>query len=110
MPQPNRLPAEGFVRLRDIIGPTGLIPVSRSSWYAGVLGRGRGVPDTCLLAMRGVGFLPYGPAEICLSVPQAALNDFASCGLAMFLQVSVRPGGEKESSNSRVGRHIGDRS
>jgi predicted DNA-binding transcriptional regulator AlpA len=34
--QANHLPAEGFVRLRDIIGPTGLIPVSRSSWYAGV--------------------------------------------------------------------------
>jgi prophage regulatory protein len=36
MPQTKHLPAEGFVRLRDIIGPTGLIPVSRSSWYAGV--------------------------------------------------------------------------
>ena len=36
MPQPNHLPAEGFVRLRDIIGPAGLIPISRSSWYAGV--------------------------------------------------------------------------
>jgi prophage regulatory protein len=30
------LKAEGFVRLREIIGPSGVIPISRSSWYAGV--------------------------------------------------------------------------
>jgi len=30
------LPAEGYVRLSQIIGPTGPIPVSRSSWWAGV--------------------------------------------------------------------------
>jgi prophage regulatory protein len=30
------LKADGFVRLRDIIGPFGLIPISRSSWYAGI--------------------------------------------------------------------------
>jgi prophage regulatory protein len=36
MPQSNHLPAEGFVRLRDIIGPAGVIRISRSSWYAGV--------------------------------------------------------------------------
>ena len=30
------LKTEGLVRLRDIIGPSGLIPISRSSWYAGV--------------------------------------------------------------------------
>jgi predicted DNA-binding transcriptional regulator AlpA len=27
---------DGFVRLREIIGPNGLIPVSRSAWYAGI--------------------------------------------------------------------------
>jgi prophage regulatory protein len=30
------LPAEGYVRLSQIIGPTGPIPISRSSWWAGV--------------------------------------------------------------------------
>lgn len=30
------LPAEGYVRLSQIIGPNGPIPVSRSSWWAGV--------------------------------------------------------------------------
>jgi len=32
----NSLPSEGFVRLRDIIGPSGPIPVSKSTWWAGV--------------------------------------------------------------------------
>lgn len=30
------LPPEGFVRLRQIIGPAGPLPVSRSSFYAGI--------------------------------------------------------------------------
>ena len=36
MPHPIHLPPEGFVRLKDIIGPTGLIPMCRSSFYAGI--------------------------------------------------------------------------
>jgi prophage regulatory protein len=34
--QPNCLPTEGFVRLPDIIAPRGPLPISRSSWWAGV--------------------------------------------------------------------------
>lgn len=30
------LPAEGFVRLKQILAPYGPIPVSRSTWWAGV--------------------------------------------------------------------------
>lgn len=30
------LPEEGFVRLPSILPPTGPIPVSRSTWWAGV--------------------------------------------------------------------------
>jgi prophage regulatory protein len=30
------LPRTGFVRLSSIIGPRGPIPVSRSSWFAGI--------------------------------------------------------------------------
>jgi prophage regulatory protein len=30
------LPAEGFVRLSAILGPIGPIPVSKSTWWAGV--------------------------------------------------------------------------
>ena len=30
------LPATGFVRLSSILGPTGPIPVSKSTWWAGV--------------------------------------------------------------------------
>jgi predicted DNA-binding transcriptional regulator AlpA len=30
------LPDEGFVRLSSILEPTGLLPISRSSWWAGV--------------------------------------------------------------------------
>jgi predicted DNA-binding transcriptional regulator AlpA len=30
------LPESGFVRLRNIIGPCGPIPVSKSTWWAGV--------------------------------------------------------------------------
>lgn len=26
----------GFLRLRQIVGPGGLVPVSRSAWYAGI--------------------------------------------------------------------------
>jgi len=36
VPHPIHLPPEGFVRLKDIIGPTGLIPMCRSSFYAGI--------------------------------------------------------------------------
>lgn len=32
----DSLPAEGFVRLNRIIAPIGPIPVSRSTWWAGV--------------------------------------------------------------------------
>ncbi|MBV1776022.1 AlpA family phage regulatory protein [Burkholderiaceae bacterium DAT-1] len=34
--QRAELPAEGFVRLTQIIGPGGPIPVSKSTWWAGV--------------------------------------------------------------------------
>jgi prophage regulatory protein len=30
------LPAEGFVRITAILGPNGPIPVSKSTWWAGV--------------------------------------------------------------------------
>lgn len=30
------LPETGFLRLRDILGPNGPIPVSKSTWWAGV--------------------------------------------------------------------------
>jgi prophage regulatory protein len=32
----SSLPDTGFVRLRAILGPTGPIPVSKSTWWAGV--------------------------------------------------------------------------
>jgi prophage regulatory protein len=34
--RPSMLPDEGFVRLSAIIGPGGPIPVSKSTWWAGV--------------------------------------------------------------------------
>ncbi|HEV7437170.1 MAG TPA: AlpA family phage regulatory protein [Pseudorhizobium sp.] len=33
---PNELPRTGFVRLAGILAPNGPIPVSRSTWWAGV--------------------------------------------------------------------------
>ncbi len=33
---PQPFPAEGFVRIQDIIAPKGPIPVGRSTWWAGV--------------------------------------------------------------------------
>ncbi|MER9504705.1 AlpA family phage regulatory protein [Mesorhizobium sp. M0579] len=36
MPQNTPLPATGFVRLASILAPHGPIPVSRSTWWAGV--------------------------------------------------------------------------
>jgi predicted DNA-binding transcriptional regulator AlpA len=32
----NRLPETGFLRLRQIIAPYGPIPVSKSTWWAGI--------------------------------------------------------------------------
>ncbi len=32
----NAFPETGFVRLRDILGPRGPIPVGKSTWWAGV--------------------------------------------------------------------------
>ena len=34
--QSRKLPTEGFVRLAGILAPTGPIPVSKSTWWAGV--------------------------------------------------------------------------
>ena len=36
MPYSRNIPPSGFVRIKDIIGPHGPIPVSRSTWWAGV--------------------------------------------------------------------------
>jgi len=36
MSDTNALPDTGFVRLRSILAPTGPIPVSKSTWWAGV--------------------------------------------------------------------------
>jgi prophage regulatory protein len=36
MPNPIRLPETGFVRLSSILAPRGPIPVSKSTWWAGV--------------------------------------------------------------------------
>jgi prophage regulatory protein len=36
MSDQSHLPATGFVRLAAILGPHGPIPVSKSSWWAGV--------------------------------------------------------------------------
>ena len=33
---PHELPTTGYVRLRSILGPAGPIPVSKSTWWAGV--------------------------------------------------------------------------
>ena len=35
-PSPITLPEIGFVRLAQIVGKNGIIPVSRSSWWNGV--------------------------------------------------------------------------
>lgn len=34
--EPMPLPAEGFLRIKQIVAPHGPIPVSRSTWWAGV--------------------------------------------------------------------------
>ena len=36
MSRHNTLPETGFVRLKQILAPTGPIPVSKSTWWAGV--------------------------------------------------------------------------
>ena len=36
MPQYTALPETGFVRLSSILAPRGPIPVSKSTWWAGV--------------------------------------------------------------------------
>jgi len=36
MPNPNPFPATGFVRLSSILAPLGPMPVSKSTWWAGV--------------------------------------------------------------------------
>lgn len=36
MSDSSNLPTTGFLRLRSIVGPDGPIPVSKSTWWAGV--------------------------------------------------------------------------
>lgn len=47
MNERKRLPPEGFVRLRQIIGPDGPLPVSRSSFYAGIKAHRYPAPRKC---------------------------------------------------------------
>ncbi len=36
LPEQNTFPDAGFVRLKSILAPKGPIPVSKSTWWAGV--------------------------------------------------------------------------
>lgn len=36
MSNPTELPAAGFIRLSSILAPAGPIPVSKSTWWAGI--------------------------------------------------------------------------
>lgn len=36
MAHPDELPRTGFLRLRSILAPAGPIPISKSTWWAGV--------------------------------------------------------------------------
>jgi prophage regulatory protein len=36
VPAPKALPETGFVRLSQVLGPAGPIPVGKSTWWAGV--------------------------------------------------------------------------
>ncbi len=36
MAQSNSIPETGFLRLKQILGPKGPIPVSKSTWWVGV--------------------------------------------------------------------------
>lgn len=36
MSQPTTLPETGFIRLSSILAPKGPIPVSKSTWWAGI--------------------------------------------------------------------------
>lgn len=36
MSYPFKLPETGFLRLKDILAPRGPIPISKSTWWAGV--------------------------------------------------------------------------
>jgi predicted DNA-binding transcriptional regulator AlpA len=35
-PNPQALPTTGFLRIRQVLAPEGPLPISRSSWWAGV--------------------------------------------------------------------------
>jgi predicted DNA-binding transcriptional regulator AlpA len=53
-PHPRPLPECGFLRLWDVLGPSGPIPVSKSTWYAGIK-KGR-YPKPCRLGLRATGW------------------------------------------------------
>lgn len=36
MPEENKIPSGRLLRLREVLAPNGPIPVSRSTWWAGV--------------------------------------------------------------------------
>jgi len=33
---PKDIPKQGYLRLHQIVGPNGILPISKSSWHAGV--------------------------------------------------------------------------
>lgn len=33
---PKQIPQYGYLRLHQIVGPSGILPISKSSWHAGV--------------------------------------------------------------------------
>jgi prophage regulatory protein len=48
------LPETGFVRIKEIVAPNGVFPISRSAWYAGIA-EGR-YPKGYKLSSRSVGW------------------------------------------------------
>jgi prophage regulatory protein len=41
------LTKQGYLRLADVIGPGGLLPIGRSNWYARIAGKRAPLPVKC---------------------------------------------------------------
>lgn len=68
----DELPAFGFVRLKQVISPRGPIPVSRSTWWAGV--RSGRFPKPVKIGPRSCAWDVNGIRELVASISNSGCN------------------------------------
>ena len=100
-------PRDGFLRLHDIIGPGGLIPVSKSTWYQGI--KDSIFPRGVKLTKRTTGWPAQEIFDLVDRLRRSSTIEPEACGLASFVRkmvavssIRVPPGADQGISPQRI--------